>query len=53
MRNNKKNQTNFKHLYNPKEEGLGRYDIHYINAFRKRENLKAFKKAGTIKRYAA
>ena len=53
MRNSKKNQTNCKHLYNPKEEGLGRYDIHYINAYRKSENLKAFKKAGTIKRYAA
>tara|TARA_B100000965_G_scaffold280634_1_gene238500 strand:- start:238 stop:399 length:162 start_codon:yes stop_codon:yes gene_type:complete len=53
MRHNRKNQTKFKHLYNPKEEGLGRYDIHYINAYRKSENLKAFKKAATIKRYAA
>tara|TARA_Y100001968_G_C19208202_1_gene643418 strand:- start:630 stop:791 length:162 start_codon:yes stop_codon:yes gene_type:complete len=53
MRNNKKNQNKFKHLYNPKEEGLGTYDIHYINAYRKNENLKAFKKAGTIKRCAA
>ena len=34
--NNKKNSRNgFVHLYNPKEEGLGSYDIHYINAYRK------------------
>ena len=30
------------HLYNPKKEGLGGYDIHYINARRKyrRDNSK-------------
>ena len=34
--NNKKNSRNgFIHLYNPKAEGLGAYDIHYINAYKK------------------
>ena len=28
------------HLYNPKEEGIGSYDVHYINAYK---NLKRFK----------
>ena len=23
------------HLYNPKHEGLGAYDVHYINAYKK------------------
>ena len=33
----KKNRLNngYIHLYNPKEEGLGLYDINYINAYRK------------------
>ena len=22
------------HLYNPKKEGLGHYDVHYINAYK-------------------
>ena len=26
------------HLYNPKKEGLGSYDVHYINAYRKDKN---------------
>ncbi len=30
------------HLYNPKEEGPGKYDAHYINAYRK--NRKAMEK---------
>ena len=33
---NKKNSRNgFIHLYNPLAEGLGGYDIHYINAYKK------------------
>ena len=47
---NKKNQTGFIHLYNPKNEGLGNYDIHYINAKRK-SNKQITKKS--FKRYAA
>tara|TARA_Y100001968_G_scaffold101889_1_gene91846 strand:+ start:570 stop:758 length:189 start_codon:yes stop_codon:yes gene_type:complete len=34
----------FLHLYNPKEEGLGTYDINYINAFKKNKELKDLKK---------
>ena len=35
--NNKKYKLRNKptHLYNPKEEGRGSYDVHYINAYRK------------------
>tara|TARA_Y100001968_G_scaffold253494_1_gene239185 strand:+ start:1105 stop:1263 length:159 start_codon:yes stop_codon:yes gene_type:complete len=39
--NKNENQRNGSiHLYNPKEEGLGSYDVHYINAYRKDYNLK-------------
>ena len=30
----------FIHLYNPKKEGLGSYDVHYINAYRKNKHIK-------------
>ena len=34
--NNKKNHQKLSlHLYNPKKEGLGCYDVNYINAFKK------------------
>tara|TARA_Y100001968_G_C19125048_1_gene603836 strand:+ start:503 stop:670 length:168 start_codon:yes stop_codon:yes gene_type:complete len=39
----KKNTTNrnsLVKLYNPKIEGLGSYDINYINAYRKKKSLK-------------
>ncbi len=38
---NKKTKTRkgFVHLYNPKVEGLGTYDVHYINAYKKVNNL--------------
>ena len=37
---NTKNQTNrCIHLYNPKEEGLGSYDINYMNACKKASTL--------------
>ena len=29
------NRKGFIHLYNPREEGLGSYDVHYINAYKK------------------
>ena len=39
--NNKLNPRNrFIHLYNPKEEGLGCYDVHYINAYKKNKRLR-------------
>jgi hypothetical protein len=33
-------RNGFIHLYNPKKEGLGSYDVHYINAYRKDKRLK-------------
>ncbi len=35
MNKNSKSRTGFIHLYNPKEEGLGLYDVNYINAYKK------------------
>ena len=35
MKKNQKKRNGFIHLYNPKEEGLGCYDLNYINAYRK------------------
>ena len=35
MNNNLGHKKKFIHLYNPKEEGLGLYDVHYINAYKK------------------
>ena len=53
----KKNQLSRRngsiHLYDPKKEGLGTYDIHYMNAYKKNKNLKVLKNPNTIKRYAA
>ena len=52
MNNNKKPRNSI-HLYNPKSEGLGAYDIHYINAYRNNKTSKAFKEEKTISRYAS
>ena len=41
------------HLYNPKEEGLGAYDVHYINAYKNKKNLKPNLNKKRIERYAA
>ena len=35
-----KSRNRLFHLYNPKEEGLGSYDVHYINAYKKEKTLK-------------
>ena len=35
MNNKNKSRNGFIHLYNPKAEGLGGYDINYINAYKK------------------
>ena len=40
MNKNSRPRNGFTHLYNPKKEGLGSYDVHYINAHRKDKNLK-------------
>ena len=46
MKNNSTSRRNFIHLYNPQVEGLGPYDVHYINAYKnnmknKKKNFKA------------
>ena len=33
-------RNGFIHLYNPKKEGLGCYDLNYINAYKKNNKLK-------------
>ena len=53
MNKNSKTRNGFIHLYNPQEEGLGLYDIHYINAYKKRKTLEPIEKINTIKRQAA
>jgi len=52
---NKKSKTRngFIHLYNPKEEGLGSYDVHYINAHKKDKKRQNQLKQKTNERYAA
>tara|TARA_B100001029_G_C14645654_1_gene226584 strand:+ start:51 stop:212 length:162 start_codon:yes stop_codon:yes gene_type:complete len=37
---NQKSRNGSIKLYNPKKEGLGAYDIHYINAYRKNKIIK-------------
>ena len=41
------------HLYNPKEEGLGSYDVHYINAYKKYKIQKSKSKKNNLERYVA
>ncbi len=40
MNKNSSSRHGFIHLYNPKEEGLGSYDVNYINAYKNRKGLK-------------
>tara|TARA_Y100001968_G_C19349728_1_gene713975 strand:- start:738 stop:893 length:156 start_codon:yes stop_codon:yes gene_type:complete len=51
MNKNLNSRNGFIHLYNPKKEGLGSYDMHYINAYRKDKSKKQTKK--DKERYAA
>ena len=53
MNKNSNSRNGFIHLYNPKEEGLGAYDVHYINAYKKNKSLKTKLHAETEERYAA
>ena len=41
------------HLYNPKKEGLGSYDVHYINAYKKDKSLKTELNLKDNERYVA
>ena len=40
MNKNSNSRTGFVHLYNPKKEGLGSYDVNYINAYKKDKRSK-------------
>ena len=53
MNKNSKSRNGFIHLYNPKKEGIGRYDVHYINAYKKDKNLKNNKNKNVLGRSAA
>ena len=53
MNNNSKSRTGFIHLYDPKKEGLGSYDVNYVNAHRKKKKNKNNLKMETKKRFVA
>ena len=53
MNKNSKSRKGFIHLYNPMKEGLGSYDVHYINAYKKDKSLKDNIKNSDRERYAA
>ena len=53
MNKNFTHKNGFIHLYNPKEEGLGSYDVHYINAYKKDKILKKKLNQRGSERYAA
>ena len=53
MKKNPKSRNGFIHLYNQEKEGLGKYDIHYINGCKKSKRLDESNKHTNIMRYAA
>ncbi len=53
MNKNSKSRNGSIHLYNPKEEGLGSYDVHYINGYKKDKSLKNILSKKDKERYAA
>ncbi len=53
MNKKSKSRNGFIHLYNPKKEGLGSYDVHYINAYKKDKRLKNMPDKNDKGRYAA
>ena len=48
-----KSRNRLFHLYNPNKEGLGSYDVHYINAYKKYKRLKNELNNNDKGRYAA
>tara|TARA_Y100001968_G_scaffold333060_1_gene393894 strand:+ start:1103 stop:1261 length:159 start_codon:yes stop_codon:yes gene_type:complete len=52
MNTNSSHRSRFIHLYNPKKEGMGSYDLNYINAYKNNNNTNK-KQIKTQKRYAA
>ena len=53
MNKNLNSRNGFIHLYNPKEEGLGHYDAHYINAYKNNNKIKTQKEKREMERNAA
>ena len=53
MNKNNQERRGFIHLYNPKTEGLGAYDINYINANKQNKELKEPSKTSNKMRYVA
>ena len=53
MNKNTKTRNRLIHLYNPKKEGLGSYDVHYINAYKKDKMLKNNLTKANKEKYAA
>ena len=53
MNKNSNSRNGFTHLYNPKKEGLGSYDVHYINAYKKDKILKNQSNKKENERYVA
>ncbi len=53
MNKNQKSRHGLNHLYNPKKEGVGAYDYHYINAYKKNKNLRNKLNKSNEERYVA
>ena len=53
MKNNLNSRNGYIHLYNPKEEGMGSYDVHYINAYKKHKVIINKLNKKNNERYAA
>ena len=53
MNKNSKSRNGLIHLYNPKKEGLGSYDVHYINAYKKEKILRSEEIKKEQERHAA
>mgnify|MGYP001467072780 CR=1 FL=1 len=53
MKNNKKTRKVINHLYDPSKEGIGSYDVHYINASIKQKKLTKTAQNLYNERYAA
>jgi len=50
---NSNSRNGFIHLYNPKKEGLGPYDVNYINAYKNIKTSKNKPNKERRERYAA
>ena len=53
MKTYKNNRKGCIHLYNPKKEGLGSYDMHYINGYKKKKGMTNYTEIIDTERYVA